>query len=96
MPQIVHRPAVFNDEKSYPFGAMLGEEYPCAKNQGNCFYNPENRIEDFFMTGLDFIVGDIAQEFPHRVAFFAPRNPKLLGSSACLRMTFTYGIGAML
>jgi len=72
MPQIVHCPAVFNDEKSYPFGTVLGKQNPRSQNQGNCFYNPKNRIEDFFMTGLDFIVGDIAQEFPHRFAFFAP------------------------
>lgn len=65
MPQIIHRPAVFNDKERYPLGLVLGEENPYPKNQGKCFYDPKDFIEDFFVAGLDFVVSDIPQKLPH-------------------------------
>jgi hypothetical protein len=74
MSQIVHRPAVFNDKERYPFGIVLGEKNPCSKNQSKRFCDPKNRIKDFFVAGLGFVVGDIGQKFPHGVAFFMSQN----------------------
>ena len=34
MPQIVHRPAIFDDQERYPFGNVLCKQYPYPKNQG--------------------------------------------------------------
>ena len=78
MPQIVHRPAVFNDEERYPFGVVLGEENPRSENQGKRFYNPKNHIKNLFVARLDFVVGDIAQKFPHGFVFFT-REPNAFG-----------------
>jgi hypothetical protein len=75
MPQIVHRPAIFNDEKRYPFGVVLHEENPRSENQGKRFYNPKNRIEKLFVARLNFVVGDIAQKFPHGFVLSHP-EPK--------------------
>ena len=57
MPQIVHRPAIFDDEKRDPFGKVLCEEYPYPKNQGESFYDPEDPVKDLFVAGCGFVVG---------------------------------------
>jgi hypothetical protein len=65
MPQIVHGPTVLNDEKRDPFGIVLGKKYPYPENQGDGFDGPKKLVEDLFMTGSDFIVGDVLKELPH-------------------------------
>jgi hypothetical protein len=40
-------------------------EYPDPEDQGDGFYNPENLVEDLFVAGCDFVVGDVSQESPH-------------------------------
>jgi hypothetical protein len=65
MPQVVHRPAILDDEERYPFGIVLCEQDPYAQDQGKRFHDPKDRVEDLFVAGLDFVVGDVSQEFPH-------------------------------
>jgi hypothetical protein len=69
VPQIVHRPTVFDDEKRYPFRIVFCDEYPYPKNQGNRFDDPKNLVKDLFMAGYGFIVGDVLEEFPHDLIF---------------------------
>jgi hypothetical protein len=65
MSQIVHCPAVFDDEERYPFGDVLFEEDPYSKNQGERFDDPKDRIEGFFVAGFGLVIGDVLQELPH-------------------------------
>ena len=71
MPQIVHRPTIFDDEERYPFGIVLCKEYPYSENQGEGFYDPKDPVECFFVAGCGFVVGDVLKEFPH-----APFSPE--------------------
>src|SRR5580658_8269743 len=75
MAKIVHRPAVFDDQKRYPFGVVLGQEYPCPKNQRNGFYHPEDPVEGLFVAGLGFIVGNVSKKLSHGVIFPRMANP---------------------
>jgi hypothetical protein len=77
VPQIVHRPAVFDDEERHPFGNVLYKKYPYPENQGERFYDPEDPVKDFFVAGLVFVVGyvskeagDVSKEFPHGLIFY--------------------------
>jgi hypothetical protein len=65
MAQIVHRPAIFDDEERYPLGIVLCKEYPYPENQGEGFYDPEEPVKDFFVTRLDFVVGDVPKKLFH-------------------------------
>ncbi|MGA2038250.1 MAG: hypothetical protein ABSH42_03145 [Bryobacteraceae bacterium] len=67
MPQIVHCPAVFDDEERYPFGDVLSREDPDPENQGERFYDPKDRVEGLFVAGFCFVVGDVSEKLPHEV-----------------------------
>src|SRR5580658_6441052 len=49
MAQIVHGPAILDDEERYPFGIVLCKEYPYPENQGEGFYEPEDPVKDLFV-----------------------------------------------
>ena len=70
MPQIVHRPTVFDDEERYPFRTVLCEEYPDPEKQGQRFYDPKDPVKGFFVAGANFVVGDVSKEFPHGLFSF--------------------------
>jgi hypothetical protein len=70
MPQIVHRPTVFNDEERYPLRSVLCKEYPYPENQGERFYDPKDAVKDLFVAGAVFVVGDVSKEFPHSLFSF--------------------------
>jgi hypothetical protein len=74
MAQIVHGPAIFDDEERYPFGTVLCKEYPYPENQGEGFYEPKDPVKDLFVAGLGFVVGDVSKKLPHGLIF--PRNGK--------------------
>jgi hypothetical protein len=63
--QIVHSPAVFDDEKRHPFGNVLCKEYPYPKNQGDRFYDPKDTVKGLFVAGLGFIIGDVSKKTLH-------------------------------
>lgn len=65
MPQIAHRPAVFDDQERNPFGTVLCRQYPYPETQARVSTIQKNAVEAFFVAGYDFIVGDVAQESPH-------------------------------
>jgi len=65
--QIVHCPAVFDDQERYPFGDVLFDEDPDSENQGERFDHPEDRIEGLFVAGFCLVIGDVSQKFPHEV-----------------------------
>ena len=65
MAQVVHCPAIFDDEERYPFGNVLGEEYPYPETQGESFYDPEDPVKDLFVAGCGFVVGDVLKKLPH-------------------------------
>jgi hypothetical protein len=67
MSQIVHCPAVFDDEEWYPFGDVLCNEDPDSENQGERFDDPKDRVEGLFVAGLCLVIGDVSQELPHEV-----------------------------
>ena len=69
MAQIVHRPAIFDDEKRDPFGNVFCKEYPYPKNQGESFYDPEDPVKDLFVAGCGFVVGDVLKKLPHGLIF---------------------------
>jgi hypothetical protein len=66
--QVVHCPAVFDDEKWYPLGVMPGEKDPYPKDQGECFYDPKDRIEGLFVAGSCLVIGDVLQKFSHEAS----------------------------
>jgi len=68
MPQIVHCPAVFDDEERYPLRVVLRKEYPYPENQSERFYAPKDAVKDLFVAGAVFVVGDVSKEFPHLLA----------------------------
>jgi hypothetical protein len=67
--QIVHGPAIFDDEERYPFGAVLCKEYPDPENQGESFYDPKDPVKDLFVAGLGFVVGNVSKKLPHGLIF---------------------------
>ena len=69
MPQIVHRPTVFDDEERYPFGIVLCKEDPYPKTQGESFDDPEDPVESLFVAGCGFVIGDVSKESPHNLIF---------------------------
>jgi hypothetical protein len=75
MPQIVHRPTVFDDEERYPFCTVLCKEYRYPENQGERFYDPKDPVKDLFVAGEDIVVGDVSKEVPHGLIFFYLRVP---------------------
>ena len=77
MAQIVHRPAIFDDEKRDPFGNVFCKEYPYPKNQGESFYDPEDPVKDLFVAGCGFVVGDVSKEFPHGIILSRNRPSNL-------------------
>src|ERR1035441_5998885 len=81
MPQIVHRPAILDDEKRYPFGNVLCKQYPYPESQGESFYDPENPVKDLFVAGCGFVVGDVSKELPHGSILSRNRHP-ICGSIA--------------
>jgi hypothetical protein len=83
MAQIVHGPAILDDQERYPFGNVLGKEYPYPKNQGEGFYEPKDSVKDFFVAGLGFVVGDVSKKLPHGLIF--ARNGELLDCGSELR-----------
>src|ERR1035441_2322620 len=78
MPQIVHRPAILDDEERYPFGNVLCKEYPYPENQGESFDDPKNPVKDLFVAGCGFVVGDVSKEVPHGIIL--PRSRLTLSS----------------
>src|ERR1700689_1573661 len=74
MAQIVHGPAILDDEERYPFGIVLCKEYPYPENQGEGFYEPKDPVKDLFVARLGFVVGDVSKKLPHGLIF--PRNAK--------------------
>jgi hypothetical protein len=64
--QIVHRPTIFDDEKRYPFSAVLRFQNPNPEDQGGGFYDPEYSVKDLFVPGYSFVVGDVSKKLPHR------------------------------
>jgi hypothetical protein len=69
MAQVVHRPTIFNHEKRYPFRIVFNKQYPNSGNQGERFYDPKDPVEDLFMAGHGFVVGDVLQKLPHELIF---------------------------
>ena len=69
MAQIVHGPAIFDDEERYPFGIVLCKEYPYPENQGEGFYEPKNPVKGLFVARLGFVVGDVSKKLPHSLIF---------------------------
>jgi hypothetical protein len=54
---------------------VLGEKYPNSEDQRERFYDPKDRIKSLFVARLDFVIGDIAQKFPH--GFLRPQTKAL-------------------
>ena len=77
MPQIVHRPAIFDDQERNPFGNVLCKQYPYPKNQGESFYDPEDPVKDLFVAGCGLVVGDVSEEVPHGLIFTRNRPSNL-------------------
>jgi hypothetical protein len=69
MAQVVHGPAIFNDEERYPFGTVLFKQYPYPENQGEGFYEPKDPVKDLLVAGLGFVVGDVLKKLPHGFIF---------------------------
>ncbi|MGO9012099.1 MAG: hypothetical protein ACLQPN_18550 [Bryobacteraceae bacterium] len=44
---------------------MFFKEYPYSENQGESFCDPKNLVEDFFVAGSSFVVGDVLKKLPH-------------------------------
>src|SRR5580700_11533330 len=65
MAQIVHGPAIFDDEERYPFGIVLCKENPYPENQGEGFYEPKDAVKDLLVARLGFVVGDVSEKLPH-------------------------------
>jgi hypothetical protein len=81
MAQIVHRPAIFDDEKRYPLSTVLCEEYPYPETQGESLNDPEDPVKDLFVAGLGFIVGDVLKKLAHG-PIFLPLQLALRGQAA--------------
>ena len=77
MPQIVHRPAVLDDEERNPFGKVLCEEYPYSETQCQCFHDPEYPVKHLFVAGCGFVVRDVSEEVPHGPIFSRNRPSNL-------------------
>jgi hypothetical protein len=88
MAQIVHCPAVFDDEKRYPFGIVLCEKYPYPENQGKSFYHPKDPIKGLFVAGLGFIVGDISKKLSHSI-IFARTGERYPSAAICEIIVYT-------
>lgn len=69
MTQVVHSPAVFDDQERDPLLIVPDDQYPYSENQGNGFNNPKDSVEDFFVARSGFIVGDVLKELPHTSIF---------------------------
>jgi hypothetical protein len=69
MAQIVHGPAIFDDQKRYPFGIVPCKQYPYAENQGKSFNDPKDPVKGLFVAGLGFIVGDVSKKPSHGIIF---------------------------
>ena len=69
MAQIVNRPAIFDDQERYPFGNVFCKEYPYPESQGESLYDPEDPVENLFVAGCGFVVGDVSKEVPHGLIF---------------------------
>lgn len=65
MPQVIHRPTIFDDDKSDPFGVVPDEQDNDPQNERDSLDDPKDHIEDLLVTGLRLVVGDILQKFPH-------------------------------
>jgi hypothetical protein len=65
MAQIVHRPAVLNDQERNPLRIVPRDKYPYSEDQGQRFYDPKESVEDFFVTRLGLVVGDVPKKLPH-------------------------------
>jgi hypothetical protein len=59
MAEIVHRPAVFNNEERYPLRLVHVEQQPCTENKHDRFDNPENGVEDLLVAGMQLVVRDV-------------------------------------
>jgi hypothetical protein len=77
MAQVVHRPAIFDDEERYPFGNVLCKQYPYPESQGESFYDPEDPVKDLFVAGRGFVVGDVSKEVPHGIILSRNAAPRL-------------------
>jgi hypothetical protein len=65
MPQLVHRPTVFNRKKRNPFGEVfLRGESRCQKSAPK-FPRSKNSVENFLVSGFGFVVRNVSEEFPH-------------------------------
>ncbi len=71
VPQIIHCPAILDDQKRYPLGAVLCQEYPDSENQRESFYAPEDGVKQFFVAGYSLVISDVPKELPHN-PIFAP------------------------
>jgi hypothetical protein len=60
VPQIVHCPTVLDNQERYPFGAVLGDENPYSKYDGQRFDHPEEHVEDLFVARSYLVVGDVS------------------------------------
>jgi hypothetical protein len=65
MPQVIHRPAVFDDEKRNPLRLVHAKQNPNAKNEHHGFGDPKNGIENLLVPRLFFVIGDVSQKSPH-------------------------------
>ena len=77
MAQVVHRPAIFDDEERYPLGKVLCKQYPYPKNQGESFDDPKNPVKCFFVAGRGLVVRDVLQKLPHGPIFSRNRPSNL-------------------
>src|ERR1039457_1656435 len=95
MAQVVHRPAIFDDEERYPFGNVLCKQYPYPESQGESFYDPEDPVENLFVAGRGFVVGDVSKEVPHSL-IFSRNGPhagfRTIESAVLLRITRLQGV----
>ena len=65
MPQVVHRPTIFNDDEGDPFGIFPDEQDDDPHDERDCLNDPKDHVEDLLVAGLRSVVGDVLQEFPH-------------------------------
>jgi hypothetical protein len=74
MAQIVHRPAIFDDQERNPFGNVLCKQYPYLETQGESFYDPKDPVKDLFVAGCGFVVGVSVPRRSRSAPAFSPRG----------------------
>jgi len=59
MPQVVHRPTIFDDDEGDPFGIVSDEQDHDPEDERDRFDDPEEHVENFLVAGFLLVVGDV-------------------------------------